>query len=121
MKINKFFYYVIMIVAVVLITSCSEELEPAMPSSDISLTSRTSETQQGKGRFDEESFKWDYSFSTDSIQENEGLTIYPVEVVEPANTESRSTNGGRTPNRPGNGGTGNHRPSTDTSTSTDLN
>ena len=119
MKINKFFYYVIMIVAVVLITSCSEELEPAMPSSDISLTSRTSETQQGKGRFDEESFKWDYSFSTDSIQENEGLTIYPVEVVEPANAQSRSTNGGRIPNRPGNGGTGNHRPSTGTSTSTD--
>lgn len=108
-----------MIVAVVLITSCSEDLEPSMPSSDIALTSRSAEIQQDKGRFDEESFKWDYSFSTDSVQENEGLIIYPVLVVEPTNTQSRSTNGGRTTTRPGCGGTGNHRPSIGTPTTTD--
>lgn len=96
------------------ISSCSEYNEPELSYSDVEPTTRSSDPFQEEGRFDNEPFNWDYSFSTDSLQDIEGLAIYPVETVDSAETSKRLVSRGRT-TRPGGSGTGNHRPGTSTS------
>lgn len=107
-----------MMMGLAFISSCSEYNEPELSYSDVEPTTRSSDPFQEEGRFDNEPFNWDYSFSTDSLQDIEGLAIYPVETVDSAETSKRLVSRGRT-TRPGGSGTGNHRPGTSTSVTTD--
>lgn len=119
MKFKNLLNYGVMIMILAAITSCSEENEPEMFFLEENLPTRAIELNHEEGRFDNEPFKWDYTFSTDSIQGNDGLYIYPVEILEPNDVQSYSTNRGSSTNRPEGGWSENTRPGTGTSITTD--
>lgn len=112
MKIKNILNYAVMIMILAAITSCSEENEPEMFFLEENLPTRAIELNHEEGRFDNEPFKWDYTFSTDSIQGKDGLYLYPVQILESGDVQSYSTNGGSFTNRTGSVMSENRRPGT---------
>lgn len=97
--------------------SCTDEND-LVDNFEQSTTSTRSEIDSQEGRFDNEPFRWDYAFSTDSVFVNNNVAIYPVEVSNEVDTTHHSRMKIRGTTRPGTGGSGNHR-TTSTGTTTD--
>lgn len=119
MKFKSIICYAVVIVMFNVITSCSEEYAPEMIVSDASMSTRSAEIDSTQGRFDSIPFKWDYSFSTDSLTEENGFSIYPVEEAKSEDVDNISTCGARPPINPGSGWSNEYYPDTDSSVSTD--
>lgn len=63
------------------LNSCSMEDEPILDSNEV--IANEDNDKEEVGRFDNELFKWDYTFSTDStLSSDENLLIYPVKIDE---------------------------------------
>lgn len=120
MKI-KVLIYSTFTVAGLLLHSCSEENEQFTPILNEKVETRTIEESPIEGRFDSIPFQWDYSFSTDTTQENfDGMYVYPVKIEEVdetrVTTNRPSIPGGE---RPGGSRPGGTRPRPGTTVKTD--
>lgn len=114
MKEKAFILLTIMLAFI--LSSCNEEIEPMTLITENNTLTRSGEITEEEGRFNDEPFKWDYSFSTDSCLEDDRVLIYPVGESDVADTTVNDTQRIRPTTRPGSGGGGNHRTGSDTTT-----
>ena len=110
-------FILLAVLAILMLPSCNEGIEPVMPISEDSMLTRSSDNTEDEGRFENEPFKWDYSFSTDSCLEDNRVLVYPLETSEANDSTFNSNRRIRPTTRPGSGGGGEHR--TGSSTTTD--
>ena len=110
-------FILLAVLAILMLPSCNEGIEPVMPISEDSMLTRSSDNTEDEGRFENEPFKWDYSFSTDSCLEDNLVLVYPLETSEANDSTFNSNRRIRPTTRPGSGGGGEHR--TGSSTTTD--
>ena len=88
-------FILLAVLAILMLPSCNEGIEPVMPISEDSMLTRSSDNTEDEGRFENEPFKWDYSFSTDSCLEDNRVLVYPLETSE-ANDSTINSNWRRT-------------------------
>lgn len=81
MKPKSILLFVMIAMVLCSITSCSDENQLDILGPDYIIGDNV-EICHEIGRFDNAPFTWDYSFSTDSVNDDEGLAIYPVETSE---------------------------------------